>query len=138
VLNNLIPLHLTVANEDYAVSMHCNVMFVRNNNNSVALPIQPFEQRHDFVTGRGVEVSGGLVGRQNRRIVHQRAALPDFIALAMDREGFFKQRLGIAFGEHFGRCYGHAQIRSERDGHDLHGKVTRWKVMMSSGSASGC
>lgn len=65
-----------------------------------------------------------------------RAALPDFIAQAMDREGFFKQRLGIAFGERLGRRYGEAQVRIERDGDDLHGKVARWKVIMSSGSAS--
>jgi hypothetical protein len=58
-----------------------------------------------------------------------RAALPDFIAQAMDREGFFKQRLGIAFGERVGRRYGDAQVRIERDFDDLHGKVARWKVM---------
>jgi hypothetical protein len=65
-----------------------------------------------------------------------RAALPDFIAEAMDREGFFKQRLGIAFSERVGRRYGDAQLRIERHAADLHCKVARWKVMMSSGSAS--
>ncbi len=58
-----------------------------------------------------------------------RAALPDFIAQAMDREGFFKQRLGFAFRECAGRRYGDAQFRIERDIDDLHSKVARWKVM---------
>jgi len=59
-----------------------------------------------------------------------RAALPDFISQAMDREGFFKQRLGFAFGERVGRRYGDAEFRIERHAEDLHGKVARWKVMM--------
>jgi hypothetical protein len=58
-----------------------------------------------------------------------RAALPDFIAQAMDREGFFKQRLGFAFSERLGRRYGDSQVRVERDVNDLHGKVARWKVV---------
>ncbi|MBZ5592778.1 MAG: hypothetical protein LAP39_11115 [Acidobacteriia bacterium] len=58
-----------------------------------------------------------------------RAALPDFIGQMMDREGFFKQRLGFAFGERVGRRYGDAQFRIERDGEDSHGKVARWKVI---------
>lgn len=49
-----------------------------------------------------------------------RAALPDFIAQAMDHEGFFKRRLG--------RRYGDSQVRIERDVEDRHGKVARWKV----------
>ncbi len=60
-----------------------------------------------------------------------RAALPDFLAQAMDREGFFKQRLGIAFRERIGRRYGEAQFRIERDENDRHGKVARWKVVMN-------
>jgi hypothetical protein len=58
-----------------------------------------------------------------------RAALPDFIAQAMDREGYFKQRLGFAFGERVGRRYGDEQSRIERDVDDLHAKVARWKVI---------
>jgi hypothetical protein len=60
-----------------------------------------------------------------------RAALPGYIAQAMDREGFFKQRLGFAFSERVGRRYGDAQFRIERDDNDLHGKVARWKVVMN-------
>jgi hypothetical protein len=60
-----------------------------------------------------------------------RAALPGHIAEVMDREGFFKQRLGIAFGDRVGRRYGDAQFRIERDVDDRHGKVARWKVAMN-------
>lgn len=60
-----------------------------------------------------------------------RAALPDFIAQAMDSEGFFKQRLGFALGERLGRRYGDSQARIERDVHDRHGKVARWKVVLN-------
>jgi hypothetical protein len=59
-----------------------------------------------------------------------RAALPDFVAQAMDREGFFKQRLGTAFSERRGRRYGDPQVRIERDMDDRHGKVARWKVVL--------
>lgn len=52
-----------------------------------------------------------------------RISLPDFIAQAMDREGFFKRRLSFAFRERLGRRYGHSQVRVERDTQDLHGRV---------------
>jgi hypothetical protein len=61
-----------------------------------------------------------------------RAALPDFIAQAMDREGFFKQRLGLALRERLGRRYGDSQVRVERDAEDLHCKVARWRVVLNS------
>jgi hypothetical protein len=60
-----------------------------------------------------------------------RTSLPDFIAQAMDREGFFKQRLGFAFRERLGRRYGDSHVRVERDGQDLHDKVARWKVVLN-------
>lgn len=59
-----------------------------------------------------------------------RAALPDFISHEMGREGYFKQRLGIAFRERVGRRYGDAQFRIERHAvDDLHAKVARWRVI---------
>jgi ligand-binding SRPBCC domain-containing protein len=60
-----------------------------------------------------------------------REALPDFIAHEMGREGYFKQRLGIAFRERVGRRYGDTQFRIERDSDDAHGKVARWNVIMN-------
>jgi hypothetical protein len=60
-----------------------------------------------------------------------RAALPGFIAEVIDREGFLKQRLGIAFSDRRGRRHGDAQVRIEHDGNDLHGKVVCWKVIVN-------
>lgn len=60
-----------------------------------------------------------------------RAVLPDFVAQVVDREGFFKQRLGFAFRERVGRRYGTTQVRIERVDNDRHGKVARWKVEMN-------
>jgi hypothetical protein len=57
-----------------------------------------------------------------------RAALPEFIAKAMDREGFFKQRLGFAFSDRVGKRHGDAQARIERDPDDTHAKVATWRV----------
>jgi hypothetical protein len=58
-----------------------------------------------------------------------RVSLPDFIGEALDREGFFKQRLGKAFSVRVGRRYGDEQYRLEHPGDDLHGKVALWKVV---------
>ena len=57
------------------------------------------------------------------------AALPDFIAEGMDRQGFFKRRLGFAFSSRLGRRYGDSQVRVEREMDDRHEKVARWKVV---------
>jgi hypothetical protein len=59
-----------------------------------------------------------------------RAALPEFIGEGLDREGFFKQRLGMAFKARIGRRYGDDQYRIEHPGDDLHSKVAQWKVAM--------
>ena len=40
------------------------------------------KQRHDFFAGFGVEISGGLVGEQDRRMIHQRARDGHALALA--------------------------------------------------------
>jgi hypothetical protein len=69
--------------------------------------------------------------RLSDRAEELRAAMSDFIAQAMDREGFFKQRLGRALGERLGRRYGDSQVRIERDIDDRHSKVARWKVVFN-------
>jgi 5S rRNA maturation endonuclease (ribonuclease M5) len=58
-----------------------------------------------------------------------RNALPTDLTRWMDREGQFKQRLGVAFNSRRGRRYGKRQIRVERSLGDAHGKVARWKVV---------
>lgn len=57
-----------------------------------------------------------------------RNALPIDLTRWMDREGQFKQRLGVAFNTRRGRRFGKRQIRVERASGDPHGKVARWKV----------
>jgi hypothetical protein len=61
-----------------------------------------------------------------------RGAFPEFIAKALDREGFFKQRLGFAFGQHLGRRYGKSEARIHREADNLHEKVARWRVLRDS------
>lgn len=58
-----------------------------------------------------------------------RNALPADLTRWMDREGQFKQRLGMAFNQRRGRRYGKRQLRVERTTDDAHGKVARWQVM---------
>ena len=43
-----------------------DVVLVRDQNNRVALLMEPLEQRHNFVAGGGIQVAGGFVGQQNR------------------------------------------------------------------------
>jgi hypothetical protein len=64
------------------------------------------------------------------RAQHLRAALPDFLAQSMDKEGTFKQRLGLALRERLGRRYGQPAVRIERDSEDTHQKVARWRVVV--------
>ena len=63
-----------------------------------------------------------------------RSALPELIGEGLDREGFFKQRLGMAFKARVGRRYGDVQYRIEHPGDDLHGKVSVWKVGLGGSS----
>ena len=58
-----------------------------------------------------------------------RNALPIDLTRWMDREGQFKQRLGVAFNSRRGRRFGKRQMRVERATGDAHGKVARWKVV---------
>ena len=58
-----------------------------------------------------------------------RNVLPIDLTRSMDREGPFKQRLGVAFNQRRGRRFGKRQIRVERCTGDTHSKVARWKVV---------
>jgi hypothetical protein len=55
-----------------------------------------------------------------------RAALPDYLAEAVDREGFFQRRAGKCFAERVGRRFGESQVHLLRDG--LSHKVQQWKI----------
>ncbi|MCL4797551.1 MAG: toprim domain-containing protein [Bryobacteraceae bacterium] len=58
-----------------------------------------------------------------------REALPADLTSWMEREGPFKQRLGLAFNQRRGRKYGPRGLRIERAPADTHRKVNRWKVV---------
>ena len=77
----LVLFDLAVADVDDAVSVHGDIVLVRDQYDGVALLVQALEQRHDFVAGRGIEVAGRLVRQQDRRIVHQRAGDGDALPL---------------------------------------------------------
>jgi hypothetical protein len=63
-------------------------------------------QQPQHVGGGGaVEVAGGLVGQQQRRLVHERPGDGDTLALAAGEQG--RQRLGLV---------GHAQLLQQRHG----------------------
>src|SRR4029077_7361693 len=51
-----------VAEADHAVCVQCDVSFVGDKNDRVALLMQAREKSHDFFAGLRVEVAGGLVG----------------------------------------------------------------------------
>ena len=62
----------------------CRAMSCSCVTSTMVLPslVQPLEQRHDFVAGGGIEVAGGLVGQQDRGVVHQRAGHGHALPLA--------------------------------------------------------
>src|SRR5580765_1235738 len=72
LLNLLVFFDQSVADRDDAMSAGRNVMLVRHQDDGVALFVELFKKVHDVVAGRGVERAGGLVGKQNRRMIHQR------------------------------------------------------------------
>ena len=55
-----------------------------------------------------------------------RAALPDVLAGAADRDGSLKKCAGKCFGERVGRRFGESQVRAERAGVTHHAQ--RWRV----------
>jgi hypothetical protein len=57
-----------------------------------------------------------------------RSALPTELMRWVDREGSFKQRLGITFSSHRGRRYGKRQLRIERSSVGGKRKVAEWNV----------
>jgi hypothetical protein len=62
-----------------------------------------------------------------------RAALPDYLADAVDRNGSFQRRAGKCFAERVGRRFGDSQIHLKRD-QVLH-KVQSWKIAKKTGGS---
>lgn len=63
---DLIARHLAVTDGDDAVGVLGDVALVGDQDNGVALGVEPLEQRHDFHAGGGVQVARRFVGKQDR------------------------------------------------------------------------
>ncbi len=61
VFHRFILLHFSVADVDHAVGVQRDVVLMRHQHDSVAGAVQARKQRHDLVTGSGVERAGRLV-----------------------------------------------------------------------------
>src|SRR5271166_6911042 len=57
-----VALHFSVADVDHAPGVHGDVVFVGHQHDGVALVMQPGEQRHNLVAGRGIQRARGFVG----------------------------------------------------------------------------
>src|SRR5579862_5176081 len=63
--DQFIAFDLAIAQADDAMGVAGNFIFVGDQDDGIALLMEPVEQGHDLVAGLAVEVSGGLVGQQN-------------------------------------------------------------------------
>ena len=61
-----------------------------------------------------------------------RAALPDYIAENIDRDGSFQRRLGKCFGDRVDRRFGESQVHLKRD--TLTRGCQQWRVVLPGGS----
>src|SRR5262245_65569130 len=81
----LVRLDLAVADEDRAVRVVRDVALVRDQDDRVALIVQPLEQLHDLLAGGRVEVAGRLVAAQDRRGRHDGERERQLVARACPR-----------------------------------------------------
>src|ERR1700722_2335130 len=72
----------TVADSDNAVGVLGDIWLVGYDDDRVAVGMEVVEESHDLVAGLGVQVSGGLVGQDDRGLVDQGAGDGDALALA--------------------------------------------------------
>ena len=64
---------MPVAETDNTEGMLGDVRFMRDQDDRVSLPVQVLEEHHDLFAGLGVQVSGRLIGQDDRGAVRQRA-----------------------------------------------------------------
>jgi hypothetical protein len=79
--HHLVACDFAVAQADDAMSVAGNVVFVSDQNDGIALFVQPLEDQHDFIAGAAVEIAGGFVGQHDRWGINQSAG--DGHALAL-------------------------------------------------------
>src|SRR5579863_202874 len=77
-----VVLDFAVAEADDAVGVGGDIRFMGDEDDGVAVLVQPPEERHDFLAGLRIEIAGGLVGEEDRRIVDERASDGHALALS--------------------------------------------------------
>ena len=82
VFDALVGRDLSITDTDDAMRIIRNVAFVSNQNDCVAFGVKLVEEFHDLDAGLGIEITGRLVGKNDRRMIHQCAGDRDTLALA--------------------------------------------------------
>ncbi len=70
-----------IQNMNFAIGVCGDTRFVCHQNYRLAGFLQLVEQRHDAVTGRGIEIAGRFVSEQNARLCDQRPRYRDPLTL---------------------------------------------------------
>src|SRR6266704_3061510 len=63
-----------VAEDQHTLRVLRDIVLVRDQHNGQSFVVQALEDLHDLDRGPTVEIAGGLIGEENRRVVHQRAS----------------------------------------------------------------
>jgi hypothetical protein len=110
--DDFVTFDFTVTDRDDAMGVQRDIVLVRDQDDGVAFLVQTPEERHDFVAGRAIEVSGGFVGQDDGRVVHQGAGDRDALTLTAGKlvglmvHALFKVHLlerGFGLGDAGGR-----------------------------------
>ena len=72
---------LTVANVDYSMGVVCDIGLVGDEDDCVAFGLELVEQRHNFNTGFGIQITCGLIREDDGRTVDESAGDGDALAL---------------------------------------------------------
>src|SRR5687767_8371637 len=67
-----IPLYQSIAQTDDTMGIVCNIVFVCYHDDGVTLVMKLLKKVHDIIGGFCIEVTGGFIGKKNRRIIDQR------------------------------------------------------------------
>src|SRR5260221_5790029 len=77
------------------MGMFRNVFFMSYKNYRIPSPVELFKERHNFIAGFRIQVSRRLVGKKDRRFIHERTRHSDALPLAAGQLVRF-MRLAIA------------------------------------------
>ena len=94
--NNLIAFYQSILNADDTFGVTGDVLFVRNDDDGVALLAKLVEEPHDVLAGFGIQIAGGFVCKDDRGSCHECASDSDALALTA---GKFVRFVAGAVGE---------------------------------------